>query len=462
MITIEVNSVAADARVILAGLSFCNDCRTLLISGDVASGKTLLARAICGDFVDSEWIRVDGHAKLGDAEIRFGKSSSTPLPSRVGYMPQSAMAFFVANSVTGEMLASQLCSANGAEQADTRLAKWRKESPVSDKGGLSPLALSGGQQRLFMLENVLSTAPDHLIIDGGMVSLDDDFRARAAFLIREWMAEDPRRTFICLSSHAEQSWFDFEQVLSLPRRRASRSAASRPKTAQRPEVGGEEVLAFRRVSAGPMVAGRRLLRDVSFSLSAGSYVGLKGPNGIGKTTLLRLVAGVSRPTKGEVYFRGAPLPKVIWPGLKDGIAYLPQEPELAGPMLAASSKVASARVAADDAKFWQEFFDLDWSGDAETYWSMSSGERARATLMSQAMSRPSLWILDEPTFRVEAEEMGRFLAALRDVREDTCAVIVSHDDLFLNAVAEHQYVLSDSGVHAASVGASSCRQSQPR
>jgi iron complex transport system ATP-binding protein len=311
---------------------------------------------------------------------------------------------------------------------------------------LAPLTLSGGQQRLFMLENVLGTAPDHLVVDGGMVSLDETFRIRAAFLIRRWMAEDPRRTFICFGSDAEQAWFDFERIVALPRRGAIGSREVWPNVADRSDAMAEEVLSFRNVSAGPVISGQRLLQNVSLSLNAGTYAGLSGPNGVGKTTLLRLVAGVRRPARGEIYFRGSPLPRVSWQGLTDGIAYLPQEPELAGPMCVDPTGVNSTKVGADERAFWREFFELDWSGDAETYWSMSSGERARATLMFQAAFSPSVWILDEPTFRIDTQEMIRFLATLRDIKADTSAIIVSHDRAFLDAVVDHQYVLAETGV----------------
>ena len=443
MINIALNSLVADSRVILENLLISTSSQSLLIIGDVGSGKTLLARALCGDFVDSDLIKLDGRSKCGEYELVFGQISTSSIQSRVGYMPQSAMAFFVAGTVAGEMLTSQFCSASSPEEADERLVTWCRESPISQKRQLAPLTLSGGQQRLFMLENVLATEPDHLVVDGGMVSLDEAFKIRATLLIRRWLAGDPRRTFICFGSDAEQAWFDFERTVALPRRGGNGLGEVWPKVVDRPEPTAEEVLSFRNVSAGPIISGRRLLRNISLSLNAGSYAGLRGPNGVGKTTLLRLVAGVRRPSRGEVYFRGTPLPRVSWRGLPHGIAYLPQEPELAGPMSVDPVGVNATRVGGHEFGFWREFFELDWSGDAETYWSMSSGERARATLMFQAAFNPSVWILDEPTFRIDAREMIRFLATLRDIRADTSAIIVSHDRAFLDAVVDREYLLTE-------------------
>jgi ABC-type multidrug transport system ATPase subunit len=443
VIEIDLDRLQAGPEVVLERLAFRTQARALLVSGNVASGKTLLARALCGDFFESDWIKVAGHARLGAHFIQFATAAGARGPCRVGFLPQTAMAFFVAGTVANEMLAAQLCCAETFEAAEKRLANWSMESPIAGRGALSPLALSGGEQRLFMLENVLSTSPDHLVIDGGMASLDRNFRLRAAALIRSWLDADPRRTFLCFGGALERSWFEFEDALSL-----SPDQAHQCDRLPSPRAGhelGDEILGFRAISAGPVITGRRLLRNISLSVRAGTFVGLRGANGIGKSTLLRLVAGVRRPVSGEVYFRGERLPRIAWPGLADGIGYLPQEPELAGPGIGTLARRLS-QADAGRRRYWQDFFRMEWTGDSEAYWSMSSGQRARASLMLQAMFGPLLWILDEPTFRIDPAEIIRFLAALRAARPETSAIIVSHDEAFLDLAADEQHMLTEDRV----------------
>lgn len=204
---------------------------------------------------------------------------------------------------------------------------------------------------------------------------------------------------------------------------------------------------FDRISAGPIVDGRRLLDKVTFKIDTGQFVALRGPNGIGKSTLLRLVAGVTKPKKGKVYFLGKQLSKINWQGLRGGVGYLPQEPELAGP--SAFDKALSQGFSPLDQamwEYWQQFFSLQWSGDALTYWSMSSGQRTRASLMFQAAFRPRIWILDEPTSRIDSAEAAEFLRVLREIDPSVSAVVVSHDKEFLNSTTDCQYELASDGI----------------
>ncbi|MCG5244063.1 ABC transporter ATP-binding protein, partial [Azospirillum doebereinerae] len=71
--------------------------------------------------------------------------------------------------------------------------------------------------------------------------------------------------------------------------------------------------------------GRRVLSDVTLNLQAGAFVGLIGPNGVGKTTLLRILAGLAPPAAGTVAFDGADAARLGRRALARRIAYLAQD-----------------------------------------------------------------------------------------------------------------------------------------
>jgi len=275
-----------------------------------------------------------------------------------------------------------------------------------------------------------------------MISLDATFRRQAVDLIRSWLDQNPQRTLVCFGSLAERSWFEFDSVATLPSKQSS--MAERTPTTDKPTKMEKDVLLFKSISAGPIISGRPLIENVTLGIKEGTIVALRGDNGIGKSTLLRLVAGVRRPRKGEIYFQGKPLRKIRWAGIRDGVGYLPQEPELAGPsLLDIKDKPKDKHVL----RFWEVFFDMEWFEDTGKYWTLSSGERTRATLLFQAAFRPRLWILDEPTSRIDAQEVTAFLKALRSIDSNASAIVVSHDSAFLNSTADMQYELTATGIH---------------
>lgn len=151
-----------------------------------------------------------------------------------------------------------------------------------------------------------------------------------------------------------------------------------------------------------------------------------------------------RPKTGAIYFRQQLLETINWRGLSDGIAYLPQEPELAGPSVFSTYV---CKKGADEAwnaelRFWIEFFRLSWSGDPAEYWSLSAGERSMATLCYLASHRPAVMLIDEPTSRISNENVERFLAEIRMRQPYIGVILVTHSNELLRSVCDESYELT--------------------
>ena len=208
---------------------------------------------------------------------------------------------------------------------------------------------------------------------------------------------------------------------------------------------------------------RQILKDINLSFFPGAKIGVLGLNGAGKSSLLRIMAGLDREISGEA----RPMP-----GLKVG--YLPQEPELdaakdvrgnveqgvAEPLAALAGLdevyAAYARPEADFAALAKEQERLEGvvrAWDAENLehtleraagalrlppWdsavaTLSGGERRRVALCRLLLSRPDMLLLDEPTNHLDAESvywLERFLADFKGT-----VVAVTHDRYFLDNVA---------------------------
>ncbi|RLK23923.1 iron complex transport system ATP-binding protein [Micromonospora sp. M71_S20] len=189
------------------------------------------------------------------------------------------------------------------------------------------------------------------------------------------------------------------------------------------------------------VAARRILDDVTCAVPAGSLVGLLGPNGCGKTTLLRIVARLAAPDAGLVTVGGddvAALPRVT---LARRTALLAQHADtdldltvgevvLLGRTPHRGSRWSDSgadRAAAADA-----LTRVDLDGYAGRRWhTLSGGERQRVQLARALAQQPQLLLLDEPTNHLD---IGHQLHLLHLVRRSGVTTLAALHDLNLAAM----------------------------
>ncbi|MFQ5398021.1 MAG: ABC transporter ATP-binding protein [Anaerolineae bacterium] len=156
-----------------------------------------------------------------------------------------------------------------------------------------------------------------------------------------------------------------------------------------------------------------VLKDVSLSVEAGAFVALVGPSGVGKSTLLRLVAGLLRPTSGRIELAGTP------PHLsRDPVGIVFQRDNLM-PWRTATENVRlplelqgiNGRQAASRVQALLELVGL--AGFEDSYPAQLSGGMAQRVALARALvHRPSLLLLDEPFGSLDAltrERMGQEL-----------------------------------------------------
>lgn len=209
---------------------------------------------------------------------------------------------------------------------------------------------------------------------------------------------------------------------------------------------------------------RHILKDISLSFFPGAKIGVLGVNGSGKSTVLKIMAGVDKEYEGEA---------MAMPGIK--IGYLPQEPELnpeqtvreaveegIGGVLAAKKRLDEvyAAYAEEDADFdalaaeqgeleaiiaaaGSENTDLQLELAADALnlppWDakigvLSGGEKRRVALCRLLLSKPDMLLLDEPTNHLDAESVEWLEQFLQ--RFPGTVVAITHDRYFLDNAAE--------------------------
>lgn len=168
--------------------------------------------------------------------------------------------------------------------------------------------------------------------------------------------------------------------------------------------------------------GRPLFDGVDLALHPGQLLWVQGPNGSGKTSLLRVICGLSAPRAGRVHVEHALLYVGHKPGLKDQLSVVEQlrsSAALAGrPCTEAEALAALAPVGLDEA------------GGLRLA-QLSEGQRRRAALAQLWLPHaPPLWVLDEPLAALDAAMCDRLAQRLdRHAGDGGCAVYTSHQAL---------------------------------
>jgi ATPase subunit of ABC transporter with duplicated ATPase domains len=220
---------------------------------------------------------------------------------------------------------------------------------------------------------------------------------------------------------------------------------------------------------------RQILDDVDIAVDPGQRIGLVGPNGVGKSTLLKVLAGLVPPDDGSITL-----------GPSDAtVGYLPQEPERGSETVAtfvarrtgvaaanveldaATADLAAAVIGADDRYSaaldrWLSIGAADFDARVADTWeslglpprlldqsmaSLSGGEAARVGLAAVLLARFDVFLFDEPTNDLDLDGLDRLERFVTSLAGG--AVIVSHDRTFLERTVTHVIEL-DEFTHRAS------------
>ena len=202
---------------------------------------------------------------------------------------------------------------------------------------------------------------------------------------------------------------------------------------------GKKIIEIEQISKS--FDGKVLVKDFSYNLLRGDRVGIIGPNGYGKTTLVRMICGLLEPDQGRIV-RGETV----------RIGYFSQE-SFAGedfdPTVKAidyirhiSQEIQTPEGTLTAAQMMEKFLfpaDLQYTEIGR----LSGGERRRLYLLRVLMEAPNVLVLDEPTNDLDIET----LSVLEDYLEQFPGVViaVSHDRYFLDKLMNHVFVLAGNG-----------------
>jgi iron complex transport system ATP-binding protein len=187
--------------------------------------------------------------------------------------------------------------------------------------------------------------------------------------------------------------------------------------------------------------GHSVLRQATFDLEEGSCSALIGTNGVGKTTLLRIAAGVLRPALGSVLLHGRPMATIPLREVARTIALVPQQLELPFDFTV-QQVVEQGRTpyigmlrgpGREDREAVDRALDLtDISGLRDRIFNeLSGGERQRVKIALGLAQQPRLLLLDEPTQNLDIGRQVELIDLLHSLQAEGITILASMHDLHL-------------------------------
>ncbi len=207
------------------------------------------------------------------------------------------------------------------------------------------------------------------------------------------------------------------------------------------------MLEFDHVSAG--YRDLTVIQDVSFRVGEGEVVSLVGSNGAGKSTILRTIAGLLHPRRGEIRLRGeaihqAPPYEIV----RKRVAMVPEGRQLFGRLSVWDNLVMGAYTLRSKREI-EESLDAALSlfpilkdrreQRAET---LSGGEQQQLAIARGLMSRPSLLLLDEPSLGIMPKLVAEIFDTIRNIRKRGVTVLLVEQNVFeALGISDRAYVL---------------------
>lgn len=225
--------------------------------------------------------------------------------------------------------------------------------------------------------------------------------------------------------------------------------------------GGIVLVSMIKVNSVHLAYGsQKILRDITFSVSAGEVVGLVGPNGAGKTTLIRAISGLLKPSSGGITVANDNVFNISNKELAKMISVVPQAEQTGGAFLVRNvislgrtpymnwlgQSTEKDSEAVDVAMLHTGIEDLGDRRLAE----LSGGERQRVLLARALAQETPILLLDEPTSNLDLVHQGSFLSLISELaRQKNLAVLMAlHDLNLVSSFADRVIMIADQTIIA--------------
>ncbi len=428
-----------------------------LLSGHSGEGKSTLMYIVSGIIPNVNYGELSGEVRVGGESIRGGKMAE--ICRRVGVVLQNADEQIVQKIVEDEI-------AFGCENLAFPPEKIQKQIDiVCDLMKLDKKrkcrTLSGGQKQRLITASTLAMGQKIIILDEPLANLDKD---GAAMLMGTLRSLAKAGYCVIVIEHRLDMVLPFvDAVWHIGGRTVKRVENRREYLASQtakikdgcPAFTGKAPLFKLENVAFSVKKEREILKNVSLEIPKGGRTVLLGENGCGKTTVMRLVARLYKPTGGSITqyvdekFRQKSKGSRAW-YQKVGVVY--QNPDYQLFMPTVRQEISFGAKSGEYAAEIAELFGVKhlWERHPQ---SLSEGQKRRVSIAAVAACEPEVLLLDEPTVGQDYDGLCRMVEILNSLHRQSgnTLVTVTHDVRCAEALCDRAYLIAG-GVVAESGG----------
>lgn len=442
------------------------------LTGPSGAGKTTLLRSLLGTLPPGA-VRTAGSVEVCGQDVLLLKGKER---QRFRHQHLAFVAQDPGSCLNPTMkVRSQLREA-ARKGSHTNLAQVLDQVQLSERFlRRRPGELSGGQQRRVALARALVRGVDVLLVDEPLAGLQGPLRREIVKVLRS-LVRDGTVAIAVTGHHVDLETELADSVVhvapcSMDTESCSTAVkpiapqVARPRASQS-SVGPGGNPGHPRLPDAPLLAGcglrawsgkSRILHGIDFAVPAGAVTAMMGASGAGKTTLVRVLAGLHHEASGRLELAGEPLP--ISARRRSGlqrarIQYIPQNPlSTLNPhkTVYATIERPLRRLGYDTAKMPERISEIVKSVGLEDSffgrypWQLSGGQRQRVAIARALAASPDVLVCDEITSALDAKTAKSIMRTLRgSVRQSGLSlVMVSHEVDEIREYSDYVHVIAD-------------------